>query len=143
MQAQLIGRQKVKQLALLITRAWDDDAMRVLGGWLELAGIDPVRTFGCKAVKHPLIGQAFRVGDVVITVKRCITHPRGRIMFDVQFSRLCPAVLGTGVELRFAPAVAVSAERLTAEELAELADLDAIPRPTAEAVRRYREFDAA
>ena len=71
-------------------RAWYADTQRQLGGYMRLVGIDPVDVFSSKAVKHPLVGRRVKLPMGYATVIRCLTHPRGRIMFDVLFERPVP-----------------------------------------------------
>ena len=71
-------------------RAWHEDTQRQLGGYMRLAGLDPVDIFRSKAVKHPLIGRRVKLPMGYAKVIGCLTHPRGRIMFDVVFEHPVP-----------------------------------------------------
>jgi hypothetical protein len=73
-------------------RCWDADTQSTLGGWMALAGIDVQNAFSSHDVEHPMVGQRFSTpeGDGIIT--KCLTHPRGYLMFDVEFDKPTPWV---------------------------------------------------
>jgi hypothetical protein len=60
-----------------------------LGGWMELAGIEPADCFCVKQIKdHPWIGQTVDFPFPQVGTGRvisCMTHPLGQLMFDVEF----------------------------------------------------------
>jgi hypothetical protein len=79
-----------------ILEAWSRDAMKELGGLMELAGLDPVEIFASRTIgDHPWLGLEVRfpfpeVGKGKIT--RCLTHPSGALMFDVTFPKPVPPI---------------------------------------------------
>ena len=85
----------------VLSEAWQPDALQNLGGWLELAGIDPLDVFKTGNIEdHPYIGKKiyFKFLDDAGypcegTVINCMIHPRGRLMFDIQFSNAIPDIL--------------------------------------------------
>ena len=85
----------------VLSRAWGANAMGDLGGWLELASIDPQETFKSRNIKdHPYIGKRiyFKFLDdagytATATVINCRIHPKGRLLFDLQFPEPIPDIL--------------------------------------------------
>jgi hypothetical protein len=79
-----------------ILEAWPSDSLEKIGALMEMAGIDPVEAFRVKAIRdHPWVGLEVQfpfpeVGKGKIT--HCLTHPRGKLMFDVTFPEPVPAV---------------------------------------------------
>jgi hypothetical protein len=87
-----------------ILEAWPSDAMQRLGGWMQLAGIDPVEAFRVSEIHdHPWVGLEVtfpfpEVGRGTIT--HCLTHPRGKLMFDVTFPNPVPPIQNLRVVLK-------------------------------------------
>lgn len=68
-------------------RAWESDTQEKLGGWMDLAGIDVQAAFMPRRVRdHPAMNQTFDLPYGRGTVTNVITHPRGRLLFDVDFA---------------------------------------------------------
>ena len=83
-----------------ILEAWKPDTQARLGGIMELAGIDPTEAFMPTGIKdHPWLGLEVEFpfpelgqGQII----RCIIHPKGRLMFDVEFPEPVPPIQGVG-----------------------------------------------
>lgn len=81
-----------------ILSAWDADTPAKLGGLMQMAGNDPAQEFRSRAIKaHPWIGLEIEfpfpeVGRGRITA--CLIHPRGKLMFDVEFPEPVPSIQG-------------------------------------------------
>jgi hypothetical protein len=92
----------VTQLPEAITRIWQPDAYEKMGGWCELAGVDPLDVYGVREFDHPWVGMrvsfpefegwGYTNGEVV----KCLSHPRGSLMFDVVWPEPVPTVLYVG-----------------------------------------------
>jgi hypothetical protein len=74
---------------------WEPDDHTKLGGWVALAGRDPSEVFGVRGVNHPWVGleisfpfEGFGNGKIV----KCLTHPKGQFMFDVEWDKPVPPV---------------------------------------------------
>jgi hypothetical protein len=78
--------------------AWEPDTQAKLGGLMQMAGIDPVEAFMPRAVKdHPWIGLEIEFSFPEVCrgkITRCIIHPRGKLMFDVEFPEPVPPIHG-------------------------------------------------
>ena len=86
------------QLPDAILHAWEPDTQAKLGGVMQMAGLDPVEAFMPRAVKdHPWIGLEIEFPFPEVgrgRIIRCITHPKGRLMFDVEFPDPVPSIHG-------------------------------------------------
>jgi hypothetical protein len=80
-----------------------NDIMGKLGGWAAVAGVDLLDTLPKSVSDHPWIGQTvtfpyfvengwFTDGKII----RCIVHPQGKLMFDVEWPIRCPPIHGSG-----------------------------------------------
>jgi hypothetical protein len=87
-----------------ILRAWEHDTPAKFGGFMELAGIDPADAFRVRKVTdHPWLGLTVRfpfpeVGEGRIV--NCLTHPYGKLMFDVVFAEPVPPIQGIAPRFR-------------------------------------------
>jgi hypothetical protein len=114
-----------------ILHAWEPDTQTKLGGLMQMAGIDPVEAFMPRAIKdHPWIGLKIdfpfpEVGRGRIT--NCIIHPRGKLMFDVEFPEPVPSIHGLApnfyVALKDNPAQYEQLHRFFGHELKALAEI--------------------
>lgn len=108
-----------------ILEAWAPDTQAKLGGLMEIAGLDPADAFLPRSVKdHPWIGLEIdfpfpEVGKGRIV--RCIIHPLGKLMFDVEFPEPVPPIHGVApnfhVVLKDKPAYCQQTHRFFGEEL--------------------------
>jgi len=84
-------------------RAFPSDVRESIGGWFRLAGFDLEETLPKSVKDHPWIGCTvtfpcfaengwFSNGKIV----RCIVHPLGRLMFDIEWPVRCPPIQGGG-----------------------------------------------
>ena len=114
-----------------ILDAWESDTQAKLGGLMQMAGIDPVEAFMPRAIKdHPWIGLeiAFQFPEVGRgKIIRCIIHPRGRLMFDVEFAEPVPPIHGLApnfhVVLKDNPDCYQTIHRFFGHELKALAEV--------------------
>ena len=81
-----------------ITRAWSSNAQEELGGWIQLAGGDVVEVFASRSISdHPWLGLEVEFPFVEVgkgKITRCLTHPKGELMFDVVFEVPVPPIHG-------------------------------------------------
>lgn len=115
----------------VILRAWEHDAPAKLGGWMELAGIDPCDAFRVRKIKdHPWLGLTVKfpfpeVGEGRIV--NCLTHPLGSLMFDVAFPKPVPPIQGVAPRfravLKYNPAYHQLEHRFFGDELLALSQL--------------------
>lgn len=88
----------------VLLRAWDHDTPAKPGGLMELAGVDPADVFRVRKIKdHPWLGLMVKfpfpeVGEGRIV--NCLTHPLGKLMFDVAFPEPVPPIHGVAPEFR-------------------------------------------
>lgn len=86
-----------------ILEAWPTDALQKLGGLMEMAGIDPSEAFAVRAIRdHPWLGLEVKFPFPEVgkgTIIRCLTHPYGKLMFDVTFPEPVPPILNGQVVL--------------------------------------------
>ena len=85
----------------VLNEAWKPDTQEKIGGWLELAGIDVQNVFKTRSIEdHPYIGKNiyFKFLDdygypCIGKVIKCLIHPGGRLLFDLDFSDPIPSIL--------------------------------------------------
>ena len=101
--------------------------MQKLGGLMQLAGIDPVEEFRVKEIHdHRWVGLeiAFSFPEVGRgTITHCLTHPRGKLMFDVTFPIPVPPIQNLRVVLKDHPACHCTVHRFFGHELKAIASL--------------------
>lgn len=94
------------QLPKAPMRVWQPDAYEKMGGWCELAGVDPLDVYGVREFKHPWVGMRVsfpefeEYGYVNGEVVKCQSHPRGSLMFDVVWPEPVPSILYVGGEFK-------------------------------------------
>jgi hypothetical protein len=114
-----------------VLEAWAPDTQAKLGGLMQMAGIDPVQAFMPRAVKdHPWIGLEIEFPFPEVgrgKIIDCIIHPRGKLMFDVEFPVPVPSIHGLAptfrVVLKDNPAYYQSIHRFFGHELKALAEV--------------------
>ena len=117
----------------VLLRAWEHDTQAKIGGYLEMAGIDPTECFNVKRVTgHEWIGLTIDFPFPQIPsgqIVRCLTHPLGQLMFDVVFPHPVPPIHSNGdctkfeVVLENSPNYHQLEHRFFAKELLALSQL--------------------
>ena len=82
----------------VLSKAWESDSLKSLGGWLELNNIDPMKVFNTKNIKdHEYIGKKVYLKEIddagyngVGVIDNCLIHPSGRLLFDIRFDQPVP-----------------------------------------------------
>ena len=82
----------------VLSKAWESNSLENLGGWMELANIDPSQVFRTRNIKdHEYIGKKVFLKELeeagynsVGIVINCLIHPKGRLLFDVDFRQPTP-----------------------------------------------------
>lgn len=86
------------QLPPAVMRAWDPGTPAALGGWMQLAGVDPAAAFASRPVAdHPWVGLVVTFPFPEVGAGRvtgCLIHPRGELLFDVAFAAPVPHIRG-------------------------------------------------
>ena len=82
----------------VLSKAWDSNSLKDLGGWLELVNIDPTKIFSSKNIKdHEYIGKKVYLKEIdkagydgVAVIENCLIHPSGKLLFDIRFNQPVP-----------------------------------------------------
>jgi len=77
-------------------RIWPEDALKSFEGLMNIFGIYPDNLFGVRSFEnHPWVGLdiTFPFPELGIgRIYKCLTHPRGFLMFDVVFPEPVPPI---------------------------------------------------
>src|SRR5688572_8349130 len=106
-----------------MTRLWEPDSYASLAGLAELAGksAEFEDAHRVRALDHPWIGLTVTLPNGTGTIRKCLTHPLGRLMFDVAYPEPVPPVQNKVAVLVDRPDCHQMEHRFFADTLAELA----------------------